>query len=141
MINQDLKEVLNEKIEEGEFDVADIPAYLTLFCEMGNEVEELQEEVEDWDRRVNFELAGTNAHCANAYWLIIEEGQFSTGEGSLDDADLVLKLDAVNAAQIFAGDMDAKAAYMSGALKVEGELPDAVKMQTLIEIVGEEIEY
>jgi hypothetical protein len=30
---------------------------------------------------------------------------------------------------------------MSGALKVEGELPDAVKMQTLIEIVGEEIEY
>ena len=42
---------------------------------------------------------------------------------------------------VFAGDMDAKAAYMSGALKVEGELPDAVKMQTLIEIVGEEIEY
>ena len=31
--------------------------------------------------------------------------------------------------------------YMSGALKVEGELPDAVKMQTLIEIVVEEIEY
>jgi putative sterol carrier protein len=136
MINQDLKEVLNEKIEEGEFDVADIPAYLTLFCEMGNEVEELQEEVEDWDRRVNFELAGTNPH-----WLVIEDGQFSTGEGSLENADLVLKLDAFNAAQIFAGDMDAKAAYMSGALKVEGDLPDAVKMQTLIEIVGEEIEY
>jgi putative sterol carrier protein len=136
MINQNLKEVLNEKIEEGEFDVADIPAYLTLFCEMGNEVEELQEEVADWDRRVNFELAGTNAH-----WLIIEDGRFSTGAGMLDDADLVLKLDAGNAALIFAGDMDAKAAYMSGALKVEGELPDAVKMQTLIEIVGEEIEY
>jgi putative sterol carrier protein len=136
MINQDLKEVLNEKIEEGEFDVVDIPAYLTLFCEMGNEIEELQEEVEDWDRRVNFELDG-----ANARWLIIEDGRFSTGEGLLENADLVLKLDAVNAALIFAGDMDAKTAYMSGALKVEGELPDAVKMQTLIEIVGEEIEY
>ena len=141
MINQDLKEALNEKIEEGEFDVVDIPAYLTLFCELGNEIEELQEEVEDWDRRVNFELAGANVHCANAYWVIIENGRFSTGEGSLDEADLVLKLEAFHAAQIFAGDMDAKAAYMSGALKVQGELPDAVKMQTLIEIVGEEIEY
>ena len=136
MINQDLKEALNEKIEEGEFDVVDIPAYLTLFCEMGTEVEELQEEVEGWERRINFELAGANAH-----WIIIEDGQFSTGEGALEDANLVLKLDAINAAQVFAGDMDAKAAYMSGALKVEGELPDAVKMQTLIEIVGEEIEY
>lgn len=136
MINQDVKEALNEKIEEGEFDVADIPAYLALFCEMGNEVEELQEEVEDWERRINFVLDGANSH-----WIIIEDGRFATGEGNLDDANLVLMLDAVNAAQVFAGDMDAKAAYMSGALKVEGELPDAVKMQTLIEIVGEEIEY
>ena len=136
MINQDVKEALNEKIEEGEFDVADIPAYLALFCEMGNEVEELQEEVEGWERRINFVLDGANSH-----WIIIEDGRFTTGEGTLDDANLVLNLDAVNAAQVFAGDMDAKAAYMSGALKVEGELPDAVKMQTLIEIVGEEIEY
>ena len=136
MINQDVKEALNEKIEEGEFDVADIPAYLALFCEMGNEVEELQEEVEGWERRINFVLDGANSH-----WIIIEDGRFATGEGNLDDANLVLMLDAVNAAQVFAGDMDAKAAYMSGALKVEGELPDAVKMQTLIEIVGEEIEY
>ena len=136
MINQDLKEMFNEKIEEGEFDVADIPAYLALFCEMGNELEELQEEVEDWNRRINFVLAGANSH-----WITIEDGNFATGEGTLDDANLVLIMDAVNVVQVFAGDMDAKAAYMSGALKVEGELPDAVKMQTLIEIVGEEIEY
>jgi putative sterol carrier protein len=136
MINQNLKETLNDKIQEGEFDVADIPAYLTLFCEMGNEIDELQEEVEGWDRRVNFALDGAQPH-----WLVVEDGRFSTGEGELEDANLVLKLEAFNASQIFSGDLDAKAAYMSGALKVEGELPDAVKMQTLIEIVGEEIEY
>jgi putative sterol carrier protein len=136
MINQNLKETLNDKIQEGEFDVVDIPAYLSLFCELGNEIDELQEEVEGWERRVNFALDG-----AEPRWLVIEDGRFSTGAGLLEDANLVLKLDAFNAAQIFAGDLDAKAAYMSGALKVEGELPDAVKMQTLIEIVGEEIEY
>ncbi|MFO7679978.1 MAG: SCP2 sterol-binding domain-containing protein, partial [Chloroflexota bacterium] len=75
------------------------------------------------------------------HWLIVEEGQFSTGAGALDDANVILTISALDAAQVFAGDKDAKAAYMSGALKVTGELPDAVKVQTLIEIVAEEIEY
>ena len=73
--------------------------------------------------------------------IVIEDGQFSTGEGGLDDADVTLTISAMDAAQVFAGDKDAKAAYMSGALKVDGDLPDAVKVQTLIEIVAEEIEY
>jgi putative sterol carrier protein len=136
MINEELKETLKKRIEAGEFDIADIPAYLTLFCEMGNEVDDLQEEVEGWDRRINFMLAGMNPH-----WITIADGRFTTGEGSLEDANLVLVLDAANAALVFAGDLDARAAFMSGALKVEGEVPDAVKMQTLIELAGEEIEY
>jgi putative sterol carrier protein len=136
MINQTLKQTLNAKIQDGEFDVADIPAYLTLFCEMGNEIEDLQAEVEDWNRRIVFDMDGLGKH-----WLIVEEGQFSTGAGSLDDANVILTISAIDAAQVFAGDKDAKAAYMSGALKVTGELPDAVKVQTLIEIVAEEIEY
>ena len=136
MINQELKETLNEKIQEGEFDVEDIPAYLDLFCQMGNEIEDLQEEVEGWNRRIQFVMAGLGTH-----WLTVEDGQFATGAGALDDANVVLEVTAVNAAQIFSGDKDAKAAYMSGDLKVEGDLPDAVKVQTLIEIVVEEIEY
>jgi putative sterol carrier protein len=135
-MNQQLKESLNEKIQEGEFDVADIPAYLTLFVEMGNEVEDLQDEVEDWNRRIVFNLEGLGS-----YWLVVEDGVFSGGEGGLNDANLTLSMSALDAAMVFAGDKDAKAAYMSGALKVAGDLPDAVKIQTLIEIVAEEIEY
>jgi putative sterol carrier protein len=136
MINEEVKETLNEKIQDGEFDVADIPAYLTLFCEMGNEIEDLQDEVKEWDRRIVFNMDGLGNH-----WVVIENGRFSTGKGSLDNADVILTLSAIDAALIFAGDKDAKAAYMSGALKVDGDLPDAVKVQTLIEIVAEEIEY
>jgi putative sterol carrier protein len=136
MINEAVKEELNEKIQEGEFDAADIPAYLTLFCEMGNEIEDLQDEVEDWNRRINLVLEGLGT-----YWITVEDGRFTTGEGAIVNPNLVLTLDAQEGAMVFSGDKDAKAAYMSGALKVEGDLPDAVKMQTLIEIVVEEIEY
>ena len=58
MINEAVKEELNEKIQEGEFEAADIPAYLILFCEMGNEIEDMQEEAEDWSRRINLVLEG-----------------------------------------------------------------------------------
>ena len=136
MINEAVKEELNKKIQEGEFDAADIPAYLTLFCEMGNEIEDLQDEVEDWNRRINLVLEGLGT-----FWITVEDGLFTTGEGAIENPNLVLTLDAQEGAMVFSGDKDAKAAYMSSALKVEGNLPDAVKMQTLIEIVGEEIEY
>ncbi len=135
-MNEELKELLNEKIQEGEFDVADIPNYLELFAQMGNEVEDLQDEVEDWNRHVLFKLDGLGS-----YWLSVQNGRFSNGEGEKEDANLTLIMPAQEAAMVFAGDKDAKAAYMSGSLKIEGDLPDAIKIQTLIEIVGEEIEY
>ncbi len=136
MINTDVKKMLNDKIQAGEFEISDIPAYLALFCQMGNEIEDLQEEVEDWNKRILFVMAGLGN-----YWVVVEDGRFSQGSGVIEDPELILTLDAIEAAQIFAGDKDAKAAYMSGALAVEGDLPDAIKVQTLIEIVVEEIEF
>lgn len=136
MVNQSLKEQLNDKIQDGEFYAADIPSYFTLFCQLGNEIEELQEEVEDWSRCINFVLDGLGN-----YWMTIENGRFAIGEGVIENPNLILTLEALEAAKIFSGDRDAQAAFMSGALKVDGELPDAVKFQTLIEMVAEEIEY
>jgi putative sterol carrier protein len=103
---------------------------------LGNEREDLQEEVEGWSRRIQLVMEGLGEH-----WLAVSDGQFATGAGEIDDADLTLTLSAEEAAQVFAGDKDAKAAYLSGALQVKGELPDAVKVQALIEIVVEEIEF
>jgi len=135
-MNAELKERLNTKIEEGEFGVSDIPAFLDLFCQLGNDVEDLQDEVEAWNRRLMFVLDGLGT-----YVITVQDGQFSLHEGMADNVQFVLKMAAVDAAQIFAGNKDAATAYMNGDLVVEGELPDAIKVQTLIEMVIEEIEY
>jgi len=135
VINLQIKDQLNEKFQEGEFKTADIPAYLALFCEMGNELEDMQELAEDWNRRIALVLEGLGV-----YWIAVIDGWFTTGEGAVESPNFKLIISAEDAAQIFTGDKDAQAAYMSGVLKIEGDLPDAVKMQTLIEIVGEEIE-
>ena len=135
VVNEEAKESLKEKIQEGEFKAADIPTYLALFCEIGNALEDLQELAEDWNRRISLVLEGLGV-----YWLTVLDGWFTTGDGIIENPNLVLSMSAEDASLIFTGDKDAQAAYLSGALKVEGDLPDALKMQTLIEIVGEEIE-
>ncbi len=136
MIDTELKASIHEKIESGEFAPADIPAYLNLFCQISSATDDVQDEVAGWDRKIQFQLEG-----ADNVWIAVEGGQFTDGAGTLENPDLVLALSPANAAQMFAGQKDAKAAYMAGALKITGKIPDALKLQTILGIVNEEIEY
>ena len=136
MNDSQLKETLKNKMENGEFTVADIPTFFQVFSYLGNEIEDLQEEVEDWNCVIEFEMAGLGT-----YWLAIKDVQFSTGEGPHADTRLRLILTADDAAKVFSGERDAEAAFTSGELKIEGDLPDAFKLHELIELVLEEIEY
>lgn len=136
MINQQLKEDLNRRISDGEFAAADLPAFFTLFCQIGDENEEIQEEVEGWCQRIQLDLPGLDL-----YWITVEDGRFTTAQGAIERPDLIFTMGAAEAVQIFIGDLDAESAFVSGALKVQGDLPDALKLQTLIEIVADEIEY
>ncbi len=131
----ELKRAIGAKIAEGDFGPKDIPDYLVVFCETCERSDDALEEVQDWNRRVVFDLAGLGPH-----WLQVEGGRFATGPGTLEAPDLTLSMPASDAADVFSGDKDAKAAYMAGTLQVQGELPDAIKIQTLVEIVCEELE-
>ena len=136
MIDQDLKRRIHEKVEEGEFGAADIPEYLGLLAQIGSETQDVQDEVAGWDRRIQFRFDG-----AEDAWITVGDGAFSHGSGSVDAPDLVLSIAAATAAQLFAGERDAKAAFMAGQLKIEGKIPDALKFQDILTIVNEEIEY
>jgi putative sterol carrier protein len=135
MVDKALKEKLNEKIEEGEFGVADLPEYLTLFCQVCNESDDVQDEVKGFNKTYQFKLDG-----APSFWLKVEGGRFTGGQGDPEKADVILKTAAAVGAKVFTGEKDATSTYQSGALKIEGQLPDAVKLRTLIELVREEIE-
>jgi hypothetical protein len=129
-LDPSLKDGLVRKIRDGEFAPGDVPRYLILFCAAGNQEADLQEAVEGWDRRISLELDG-----AAALWMSVVKGHFSTGVGSIDGADLTLRMSAGEAARILTGDKDAKASYLAGTLSVEGQLPDAIRFQTLVGLV------
>ena len=135
MIEHDTRTRMREKIEEGSFGAADLPEYLALFCETAAATEDIQEEVDGWDRCIHLALEG----CDDA-WVAVSGGQFTTGASAPEQPDLTLRMAGAEAARIFAGEKDAKASYLAGALKVEGPLPDAVRFQTIVGLVIEALD-
>lgn len=135
MVDEALLEKLRDKIEDGEMNVDDIPNYISLIVDISNDSEDIQEEVEGWDRLFQFKIEG-----GPDAWLQVKDGKFDGGTGAKEEADVTLEMGSDVAAGIFSGEVDATSAYMSGDLKVIGPLPDAVKFRTLTEIVREEIE-
>jgi len=135
MVDEALKVKLAEKVDEGSLTPADIPDYMKLFVQICNENEEVQEEVEGWDRAFQFSIDGSDN-----LWMKIATGKFSTAMGDTTEPDVTLEFDSDTAVGIFSGEIDATQAYMNNELKVIGPLPDAVKFRTLTELVRDELE-
>lgn len=136
MVDKDLKARIHGLIDEGDFGVAEIPEYLTLFAQVATETGDVTDAVGGWDKRIQFRLDG-----ADDAWITVADGAFEAGLGDVDAPDLTLSIAASTAAQLFSGAKDAKAAYMAGQLKIDGPIPDALRFQEILTIVNEEIEY
>lgn len=135
MVDEELKEKLMGKIDDGSFGVGDLEEYMKLMTQVANESDDVKEEIEGWDRSFLFHLIGSDN-----FFLTIKENALSAGKGDLDTPDVTLECSGDTAAGIFTGEIDATSAYMSGDLKITGPLPDAVKFRTIVELVREELD-
>ena len=133
---KELREELSQKIKEGSLSAYDLKNYFLIFCEIGKDSEDFQEEIENWERIISFDLGE-----AGIFWISTYGGEISTGTGDQEQVDLKLKLSLENVIKVFSGELDPGTAFMTGKLKLKGELPDAMKFNELMEIVAEEIEY
>ena len=133
---KELRKELAQKINDGSLSPDDLNKYFLIFCEIGKDSDDFQEEIEDWERIISFDLGE-----AGIFWISTYGGEINTGKGDQEQVDLTLKLSLENVIKVFAGELDPGTAFMTGKLKLKGELPDAMKFNELMEIVAEEIEY
>jgi len=134
-LNEELKESLAKKISEGEFTAADLPDFLTVFCELCNESEDVQDEAEGWNTKLLLDITD-----ADKFWLTVTDGKFNCGKGDVEAPDTTLRTSGDVAARVFSGEKDATSAYMEGSLKVDGKLPDALKLRSIIGVVIEKLQ-
>ncbi|MFX1256539.1 MAG: SCP2 sterol-binding domain-containing protein [Promethearchaeota archaeon] len=98
--------------------------------------EELQEEFEDFEAKIQWKIANFKGY------QIFEGGQYSfVIDGEIENPDLTMIIEnAETAKAFFSGDIDGTTAFMSGDLKIEGDLQLALGFGSLADFITEYLE-
>ena len=134
-LDMKLKERMQEKIEDGSLTVDDLLDFFTLFIQTANDSEDARDEVAGYDRAFQFVIRDYRN-----IWFTVRKQVFEMGLGELESPDITLEMDKQLLLSVFSGRKDPTAAYMCGELKVNGNLNDAVKFRTILEVVQDELE-
>ena len=134
-IDPELRDSILDRIEEGSLAMKDLKDYFTVFTQICNNTEDIQDEVEGFNRTFLIKIDGTPFA-----WLSIRDLKFEAASGGVEKPDISLSMSKKIALEIFSGQTDATAAYMNGDLKVDGAINDAIQFRTILELVQDELE-
>ena len=134
-IDVTLRDMILDKIQEGSFGMEDLKDYFTVLTQISNNTEDIQDEVEGFDRTFLYKINGTPVA-----WLSIKDKRFETGSGDIEGPDITLDMSEEVAIGMFSGQVDPTAAYMSGDLRVDGVINDAIVLRDILNLVHEEME-
>jgi putative sterol carrier protein len=96
--------------------VAEMPTYF------------LPEKAGSTSAAIQFELSGANA---GKWFVKIADGKATSGPGEVENPNLTFVADSNDYVKIFTGQLDPTAAFMSGKLKIRGDMGLAIRMQTM----------
>jgi len=130
-----LRDMILDKIDDGSFGMEDLRDYFAVFTQISNNTEDIQDEVEGFDRTFLYKINGKPVA-----WLRIKDKRFEMGSGDIERPDLTLDMSEEVAIGVFSGQVDPTAAYMSGNLKVDGAVNDAIVLGNIMDLVHEEME-
>ncbi len=78
---------------------------------------------------IQFDLSGENG---GLYWLKIADGNAEAGQGQAENPNMTLKATAEDWVAVTKGELNPMQAFMSGKLKVQGDMSLALKLQSLL---------
>jgi putative sterol carrier protein len=98
----------------------------SIFPEMVNRL--IPEKAEGVNVVIQFDLSGDNG---GLYWVKIAEGVAESGDGAIDNPSMTLRARADDWFAVSTGQLNAMSAFMSGKIKIQGDMGIAMKMQTM----------
>lgn len=88
----------------------------------------IPEKAGDISATILFDLSGDNG---GFYWIEIADGAATTGAGEMSDPSMTVKASADDWFAVATGEMNAMQAFMTGKLKILGDMGLAMKLQTI----------
>jgi NADPH-dependent 2,4-dienoyl-CoA reductase/sulfur reductase-like enzyme/putative sterol carrier protein len=122
------------KIKGGAFGLEDIPDYLDLLVTTCNTHPKIQKKSKKANLVFQFQVEG-----GQDFWIRIDRGHFSTGQGSLENVDVTIRMDCRIAPGIFSGQVNAASAYMNKELAFIGPMKHGIAFRTWVNLVKQEL--
>ncbi len=88
----------------------------------------LPEKADSINARILFDLSGDNG---GKFWFKINSGLIEHGEGDISEPAMTLNASADDWYAVATGQMNAMQAFMTGKLKILGDMSLAMKLQTI----------
>ncbi|MCC6157317.1 MAG: SCP2 sterol-binding domain-containing protein [Deltaproteobacteria bacterium] len=109
----------------------DIPAYMTLVCELCNGDEKIRKQTAD--DRVTFQFL---IEGGKDFWLKVDSGKFTCGDGKLDAPEMVIGMDERTCAGVFGNRVNATTAYLNRDMSFQGSLKHGLKFRNIFKSVN-----
>ncbi len=126
-----ISSIVIHKVKTSTFEIEDIPDYLKVLVEICNANDKIQKKSV---LKFQFKIVP-----GPSYWININKGLFTSGEGELDSPDVTIEMNKSIAAGIFTGEVNAASAYMSKQLRFIGPLRHGMKFQQWTNTVKNEL--
>ncbi len=88
----------------------------------------LPDKAQGVDGYIQFDLTGDSG---GLYWLNVTGGTCTWGEGQAENPKMTLRAVAEDYMSVISGSTNAMTAFMSGKIKIQGDMGLAMKMQTM----------
>lgn len=140
MVDESLPKKLAEMKESGTMssDPKNILVLMELIKQVSLENEDLKEELENIDT-VTAQMIVADKNFK--WWIKLGDGDFDYGEGEDENATFSMVSDWKTISGVMVGEVDGTAAYLSGSLKIEGNVQNTMAFgdyfEFAMDILGE----
>ncbi|HMF33264.1 MAG TPA: SCP2 sterol-binding domain-containing protein [Candidatus Lokiarchaeia archaeon] len=135
MVDQELIDGLKERMEAGagNSSIEGTMQVFEFFKQLAAENDDMQEELKGLNLLVQVAITDLD----KKFWLKVTEGEIEYGEGEVENPTFIFSTTWELAFAMIIGEVDATAEYMAGNVSIEGNIPDAMSFQGIIELAME----
>lgn len=134
MVDQDLIDKLKAMRDTGPSQPSDALLLYEFVKQIAQENDELKEELEDMDP-ITVQIIVSDADYK--YWVKMGGGEVDYAEGDAEEPNCTMSATQETWSGLSNGSIDSTSAYMSGDLKIEGNLQDAIAYGEVLAIAME----
>lgn len=90
-----------------------------------------REKIQGMNATYQFNITGADG---GQWWVRIADGDATVGEGTADSPNITLTMEDENFVNLLSGKLNGQTAFLTGKLKIQGDMTLAMKLQSVFNL-------